>query len=250
MLPAPRREVLAPLGVHGPTAGCSHNRPQFIYLRRAHSLIRRRSCVLFSFLFRPRIFSCSDLQYASLISYIFPSQANGDTLGSWQAPTTVAPLNRSRSYAANAFLLPNIGRTNLVVYEGAVVSKIDFASTPSTGGAAATGVEYIPDGGSGSVTVPLRSGGRVVVTAGMFVIIFWYAHSQFTRHPHRHIPITQDPRALGDRRPRRSFHVRYLEYCESHERGREYAGTLIYFSTLEFLRFMSFSLVRTMLLCW
>ncbi len=107
-----------------------------------------------------------------MISHIPPSQANGDTLGSWQAPTTVTPLNRSRSYAANAFLLPNIGRANPVVYEGAVVSNIDFASTAGTGDVTATSVGYIPDDGSESVTVPLRNNGRVVVTAGIFYHYF------------------------------------------------------------------------------
>ncbi|KAF7791621.1 hypothetical protein EIP86_002639 [Pleurotus ostreatoroseus] len=94
--------------------------------------------------------------------------ANGDPLGSWQAPTTVTPLNRSRSYAANAFLLPHFGRTNLVVHEGAVVSKIVFDGSSDLGGVTAASVEYIPDGDSASATVsvPLTSSGRVVVTAG------------------------------------------------------------------------------------
>lgn len=74
------------------------------------------------------------------------------------------PDNRSRSYSANAFLTPNLGRTNLVVLEGATVSKIDL--TTSGEDVAATGVEYIPDGGSEAVSVPLTEGGSVIVTAG------------------------------------------------------------------------------------
>lgn len=73
------------------------------------------------------------------------------------------PDNRSRSYSANAFLVPNLGRTNLVVLEGATVSKIDLTTSEDV---AATGVEYIPDGGSEAVGVPLAEGGSVIVTAG------------------------------------------------------------------------------------
>ena len=90
--------------------------------------------------------------------------------------------NRSRSYAANAFLLPHLARTNLVVREGAVVTKIKLSSGGASsedgedggngdGDVAATAVEYLQDGAGEAVSVPLAEGGRVVVTAGASVFL-------------------------------------------------------------------------------
>lgn len=85
-------------------------------------------------------------------------------MGSWQAPTAVKHDNRSRSYAANAFLPPCAGRANLVVLEDTVVTKLNLVT--SSGAVSATSVQYVPNGGGEASSVPLADGGRVVVTAG------------------------------------------------------------------------------------
>ncbi|EIM87885.1 alcohol oxidase [Stereum hirsutum FP-91666 SS1] len=94
--------------------------------------------------------------------------ASGNTLGSWQAPCSIKPDNRSRSYAGDEIFRPALGRSNLVLLTGAEVTKIVLdEELSSNGSVVATGVEYIDSNGA-TDTIGLSSGGEVIVSAGTY----------------------------------------------------------------------------------
>lgn len=86
------------------------------------------------------------------------------TTGVWQSPTAIKPDNRSRSSVGIDFVLTGNQKTNLHIFTGATVSKIDLAESTNASDATATGVQFIS--GGQNQTIKLTSRGNVVVSAG------------------------------------------------------------------------------------
>ncbi|RYC57705.1 hypothetical protein CHU98_g8509 [Xylaria longipes] len=86
--------------------------------------------------------------------------------GGLMIPDTVDPALGIRSYAANAYLSPEIrGRANLTVLTGVEVKKV-LLSKPGNGDAVATGVEYTESTTGATKTATARR--EVVISAGTF----------------------------------------------------------------------------------
>ncbi|KAI0364110.1 GMC oxidoreductase [Pilatotrama ljubarskyi] len=88
---------------------------------------------------------------------------SGDAMGAWKAVSVIDPTTETRSYAANAYLLPAIDRPNLHVLTEAYVTKIIISHSRGTGDAvAARGVEF-QHGETGHVVNVAR---EVILSAG------------------------------------------------------------------------------------
>ncbi|KAI1458108.1 hypothetical protein F4805DRAFT_425524 [Annulohypoxylon moriforme] len=90
----------------------------------------------------------------------------GQAAGGLMIPDTVDPTMGIRSYAANAYLSPEVrGRANLTVLTGVEVNKV-LMSQPSSGNAIATGVEFTDSTTGTTKTVTARR--EVIISAGVF----------------------------------------------------------------------------------
>ncbi|PPR06211.1 hypothetical protein CVT26_005470 [Gymnopilus dilepis] len=85
----------------------------------------------------------------------------GDITGTWIGATNLDPQTWKRSYSANAYLWPNIGRHNLSVLTNALVSRVIFDNAKD-GERIATGVELI----YGNGTFQAKVNKEVVLSAG------------------------------------------------------------------------------------
>ena len=72
------------------------------------------------------------------------TQAGGSIKGTSITPATVDPTTNKRSYSANAYLEPVLGRSNLKVLVGAPAAKVLLED--KSGALVATGVEFVVDG--------------------------------------------------------------------------------------------------------
>ncbi|OCH94556.1 alcohol oxidase [Obba rivulosa] len=72
---------------------------------------------------------------------------DGDPNGAMFGPNNYDPITHTRSYAATAFLLPNMGRSNLTVLVEATVKRV-MSDMAENGQYTATGVEFIYASGS------------------------------------------------------------------------------------------------------
>ena len=86
----------------------------------------------------------------------------GLALGAYTTLLTLAPANASRSYAGNAYYKPHVGRPNLKVLTGALVSKINLSRQHTS--ISASGVTFTVDGKSFSVNAQRE----VLLCAGSF----------------------------------------------------------------------------------
>ncbi|PPQ95957.1 hypothetical protein CVT26_016123 [Gymnopilus dilepis] len=68
---------------------------------------------------------------------------SGDITGTWIAASNLDPKTWTRSYAATAYLLPNIDRPNLSVLTSALVSRILFNKVERGEDRSARGVEFL-----------------------------------------------------------------------------------------------------------
>lgn len=74
-------------------------------------------------------------------------------------------MNRTtgkRSYAASTYYAYNAGRSNFVVLTGAQATKVNFANKPSGGKITATGVSFV----SNSTTFSVTARKEVILSAG------------------------------------------------------------------------------------
>ncbi|KAI1122498.1 hypothetical protein F5Y10DRAFT_72254 [Nemania abortiva] len=107
----------------------------------------------------------------TIVSLGFPGAQDtltGQAAGGLMIPDTVDPTTGMRSYAANAYLSPEIrGRANLTVLTGVEVNKV-LLSKPrdGDGDAVATGVEYTEATTGATKTATARR--QVVISAGTF----------------------------------------------------------------------------------
>jgi choline dehydrogenase-like flavoprotein len=88
----------------------------------------------------------------------------GFNIGVSQQPASVNPANSTRSYSATAYLFSNYNRSNLRVQTNALVTKINWASESNVSNVRATGVTFISEGKTFSVTAKrevILSGGTV-----------------------------------------------------------------------------------------
>ncbi|KAL4914987.1 glucose-methanol-choline oxidoreductase-like protein [Aspergillus aurantiobrunneus] len=88
---------------------------------------------------------------------------SGHALGGYTNAATIDPRTKSRSYSANAYLLPARERPNLHVVTGAQVNKI-LLDRLFDGEVATTGVEYTRDGQVSTATARRE----VILTAGVY----------------------------------------------------------------------------------
>ncbi|KDR78179.1 hypothetical protein GALMADRAFT_245214 [Galerina marginata CBS 339.88] len=86
----------------------------------------------------------------------------GDINGTWIASANLDPKTWTRSYAATAYLVPNIGRPNLSVLTGALVSRITLDLAVADRVRTATGVEFF----HGDRTYEVKVNKEVVLSAG------------------------------------------------------------------------------------
>ncbi|TDL16835.1 alcohol oxidase [Rickenella mellea] len=77
---------------------------------------------------------------------IIADPMGGQTKGVWRSTSSIDPVHRTRSYSANSYFVPNQGRSNLVVLTGAQVSKINWATNSTSGGLTASGVSFLSNG--------------------------------------------------------------------------------------------------------
>ena len=87
---------------------------------------------------------------------INPEPMSGSNVGGFVIINTIDPANTTRSYSATNYLLPNIGRKNLVVLTGALVSKVVIEDK------VATGLEFLVDG----VKYTTKATKEVILSAG------------------------------------------------------------------------------------
>ncbi|KUI68203.1 L-sorbose 1-dehydrogenase [Cytospora mali] len=105
-------------------------------------------------------------------SFGFPGAQDtltGQAAGGLAIPDTVDPAVGMRSYAANAYLSPDVrGRANLTVLTGVEVTKIllNKSSSGGNGDAVATGVEFTDPTTGATKTATARR--EVIISAGAF----------------------------------------------------------------------------------
>ncbi|KAF8872798.1 GMC oxidoreductase [Gymnopilus junonius] len=85
----------------------------------------------------------------------------GDIIGTWIAASNLDPKTWTRSYAANAYLLPVVDRTNLTIVTNSLVSRILF-NEESNGRRTASNVEFIHQ----SVKCNVKINMEVILSAG------------------------------------------------------------------------------------
>ena len=86
----------------------------------------------------------------------------GLAIGAYSTLLTLDPRNASRSYSANSYYKPNIGRPNLKVLTGALATKVVFA--PSMKPLVATGIKFTVEGKSYTASAKRE----VILSAGSF----------------------------------------------------------------------------------
>ncbi|KAF8604818.1 alcohol oxidase [Ceratobasidium sp. AG-I] len=89
---------------------------------------------------------------------------SGDPFGLYNSATSVNRTTGKRAYAASTYYAYNAGRSNFVVLTGAQVTKINFANTTSKGKITATGVTFVSNSTSFSVTARKE----VILSAGSY----------------------------------------------------------------------------------
>lgn len=92
--------------------------------------------------------------------------ANGNNIGVFNSESSVDPATGNRSYAANAYFIPNQGLQNLLVLTNATVSKITVSSPAHhwqrTASLSATGLQYNSNG----ATYTVLAKKEVILSAG------------------------------------------------------------------------------------
>ena len=91
-------------------------------------------------------------------------QSGGFPAGVWSTPYAVKPDNRSHAFFGEDLVVSGIVKPNLHVLTGAEVTRIVLGKSRKPNDASATAVEYV-QGGQTQI-LKLKSGGRVVLTAG------------------------------------------------------------------------------------
>jgi choline dehydrogenase-like flavoprotein len=89
---------------------------------------------------------------------------SGSAIGGYTNAATVDPVSKTRSYAGNAYYLPVKELPNLRVITGALVEKILFDNSTPGEEPTATGVQYVKDGTSTTIT----ANREVILAAGVF----------------------------------------------------------------------------------
>ncbi|KDN46112.1 GMC oxidoreductase [Tilletiaria anomala UBC 951] len=92
----------------------------------------------------------------------------GNNVGASVQPSIIDPRDSTRSYAASAYLGPNLGRPNLRILTGATVERIEFAPGDAhQEPLVAAGVTFVATaGGSEGKRFTLRAGREVILSAG------------------------------------------------------------------------------------
>lgn len=89
-----------------------------------------------------------------------------ESVGAMTIPDTVLPASRTRSYAANAYLLPAVAsRSNITVHTNSVVQKIILDSSGGDGAVVATGVLFTDSDGKAQTVIADK---EVILSAGVF----------------------------------------------------------------------------------
>ncbi|KAF8877062.1 GMC oxidoreductase [Gymnopilus junonius] len=70
----------------------------------------------------------------------------GDITGTWMTSSTIDPKTWIRSYAASAYLLPNLNRPNLKVLTSVLISRVEFDEINADRKRVATGVDFVHSG--------------------------------------------------------------------------------------------------------
>ncbi|KAH9476794.1 GMC oxidoreductase family protein Mala s 12 [Psilocybe cubensis] len=87
---------------------------------------------------------------------------SGDINGTWIASSSIDPKTWTRSFAATAYLVPNLDRENLSILTGAYVSKILFDGVKSNEKLKSSGVQFIYQG----ETHVVHTDREVILSAG------------------------------------------------------------------------------------
>jgi choline dehydrogenase-like flavoprotein len=87
---------------------------------------------------------------------INPEPMSGNNVGGFVIVNSIDPANSTRSYSATSYLLPNIGRKNLVVLTGATVARVVIKDK------VAIGVEFLVDG----LKYTVKATKEVILSAG------------------------------------------------------------------------------------
>ena len=91
-------------------------------------------------------------------------QSGGFPAGVWSTPYAVKPDNRSHAFFGEDLVVSGITKPNLRILTGAEVTRIVLGKGRKPDDVSATAVEYIQ--GGRTQRLKLKSGGRVVLTAG------------------------------------------------------------------------------------
>ncbi|KIJ22968.1 GMC oxidoreductase [Sphaerobolus stellatus SS14] len=108
------------------------------------------------------------MQAMNSIGITFTDAYGGKPSGYFACPLTKDPDSHQRSYAANAYYIPNQNRQNLTVFTGAHVSKVLFADNASGEDLVATGVKFLLANDTSSRQV-VHAKKEVVLCAGTIV---------------------------------------------------------------------------------
>lgn len=104
--------------------------------------------------------------HSTLASLGFAKEQNafgGKPIGSLDIPDAITGASRTRSYSANAYLLPAKAKDNLTVWTETLVKKIDFDASQGGGDLTATGVTYTDTKGE---TKTVKATKEVILSAG------------------------------------------------------------------------------------
>ena len=88
------------------------------------------------------------------------SPFSGNSTGPYNAPSSVNPATKTRSYSGNSYYAPVADRSNLVVFTKAVATRILLSGPEHV----ATGVEFIQD----STTKTVKAKNEIILSAGVF----------------------------------------------------------------------------------
>lgn len=91
--------------------------------------------------------------------------SSGGSIGGVTVACAMDSMIRGRSHSSSAYLAPVAKRPNLTLLTEAMVEKVSFNKSKG-GDAVATGVQYMHNGESS--TISLRSRGEVIICAGAF----------------------------------------------------------------------------------
>ncbi|KAL2793713.1 hypothetical protein BJX66DRAFT_351646 [Aspergillus keveii] len=161
---------------------------------------------------------------------------SGSAIGGYTNAATVDPVSKTRSYAGNAYYLPVKELPNLRVITGALVEKILFENSTPGEEPTATGVQYVKDGTSTTIT----ANREVILAAGVFntpkilELTGIGARSLLEKH---NIPLIVDNPNVGENLQDHIFAPVYFEYTTrkfgTFTVGGNYSGALLSLADFE-----------------